>query len=122
LAQALRSAGSSAYKRRTVSQWKELSPTYKNVDLMVLAVADSIAAAIDDILNHARAEGERPSRVPLGFLAERVEQRGGHTYTRFYGQPSSWMSQFAPAGKLVKRVNRYDAANNVVGAAYARGE
>ena len=72
-----------AYKRRAVNQWRALSPTYKDVDLMVLAVADSIAfdAAVDDILKHADAEGRRPTRVPLGYLAERVEQRGGHTST-----------------------------------------
>lgn len=66
------------------------------------------------------AEGRRPSRVPLGHLAQRIEQRGGHTYTRFYGRPSPWMSDFMPQGRLVKRINRLDGAGNIVGAAYQR--
>jgi len=63
------------------ANWQSLSPTYKDVDLRVLAVADSVAfnVAVDDILKHADAEGRRPSRVPDGYLAERVETKGGHT-------------------------------------------
>jgi hypothetical protein len=37
--------------------------------------------------------------VPAGYLAERSETKGGHTITRFYGRPSSWMSQSAPQGR-----------------------
>lgn len=32
------------------------------------------------------------------------------------------MGEFMPAGKVVRRVNRYDSNNNVTGAAYARSE
>lgn len=112
-----------AYKRRAVSPWRSLSPTYKNVDLMVLAVADSIAfdAAVDDILKHADAEGRRPTRVPLGFLAERVEQRGGHTYTRFYGAPKSWMNEFMPTGKKVRTIRQMATDGRIEGVLFQKG-
>jgi hypothetical protein len=94
------------YKRRIVKTWQSLSPTYKDVDLRVLQKADGIAfnAAVADILVHADAEGRRPSRVPLGVLIERTENKGGHQYTKFYGRPVSWMSQFMHQGKRIKRI------------------
>ena len=74
-----------SYKRRTVLPWQSLSPTYKDVDLKVLSKADSVAfnVAIDDVLKCADAEGRRPTRVPQGFLAERVVSKNGHTTTSF---------------------------------------
>jgi hypothetical protein len=95
-----------AFKRRSVRPWQSLSPTFKDVDLRVLQKADGIAfnAAINDILTHADAEGRRPSRVPLGYLAERTETKGGHVYSRFYGHPISWMAPFMIPGKRVRRI------------------
>jgi hypothetical protein len=110
------------FKRRSVRPWQSLSPTYASADLNVLQVADGIAfnAAIDDVLKCARAEGQRPTRVPLGYLAERVETKGGHTITRFYDRPQSWMDQFMPRGARVKRMHRLDSEGNIAGVAYSR--
>jgi len=72
-------------------------------------------------LKCADADGRRPTRVPLGYLAARVTTKGGHTETRFYGSPKSWMSAFAPPGKLVRRINRMDSNGNVTGSLYQRG-
>jgi hypothetical protein len=113
-----------AFKRGSVNQWRDLSPTYKDVNLLVLAAADSIAfdVAVDDILACARKEGERPSRVPAGYLAERVESRNGHTYTRFYGAPKSWMAAFAPQGRVVKRINHLNERGDTDRVGYSRGD
>jgi hypothetical protein len=94
------------YKRRVVTTWQRLSPTYKDVNLKVLQKADGVAfnIAIDDILTHADAEGRRPTRVPMGTLIERTETKGGHQYTRFFGRPISWMGPMMMQGKRVKRI------------------
>jgi hypothetical protein len=111
------------FKRRSVRHWQSLSPTYKDADLKVLQVADGVAfnVAVDDILKCADAEGRAPTRVAAGHLAPRVEQKGGHTITKFYGRPSTWMNTFAPRGQVVKRINRLDSSGNVTGAIYQRG-
>ena len=95
-----------AYKRRTVREWQKFSPAFKNSDLKVLQVADSVAfnVAIEDILVRADKEGRDPRDIPVGYLAERSEVKGGHTFTRFYGRPSTWINQFAPTGKRVRRI------------------
>jgi hypothetical protein len=95
-----------SYKRRVVATWQSLSPTYKDVDLKVLQRADGVAfnAAISDILVHADSEGRRPTRVPLGHLAERTETKGGHLITTFHGRPISWMNQFMHRGKRIKQI------------------
>ena len=71
-----------------------------------LQVADSVAfnVAVEDILARADKEGRNPTAIPMGYLAERSEVKGGHTFTRFYGRPSAWMNQFAPTGKRVRRI------------------
>ena len=60
------------------------------------------------------------TRVPIGHLVERVEQRRGHSITKFYGRPISWMAQFAPQGRVVKRIHRLDANGIISGVAYQR--
>ena len=60
--------------------------------------------AIEDILSRADKEGRNPTQIPAGYLAERSEVKGGHTFTRFYGRPSTWMNQFAPTGRRVRRI------------------
>ena len=95
-----------AYKRRTVREWQHLSPAFKNSDFKVLQLADGVAfnVAIEDIMARADKEGRNPSQIPAGYLAERSEVKGGHTFTKFYGRPSTWMNQFAPTGKRVRRI------------------
>lgn len=112
------------YKVRCLRPWQKLSPAYKDVDLKVLGIADGAAFAVacDDILKHADEEARHPKNVPLGYLFERVEQKGGHTFRRFYGSPKSWMSAFAPPGKLVRKIHRMDSNGNVTGSLYQRAD
>ncbi len=49
----------------------------------------------------------------LGFLREYVEQKGGHTYTRFYGRPAAWMGAYMPKGRRVKSFH-HKAAKDIV--------
>ena len=110
------------HKIRCMPPWQGLSEEFKHADLKTLSIADGVSFnhAIDRILVAADSEGRRPTRVPLGYLAERVEVKNSHTYARFYGQPKSWMSQFAPQGRAVKRINRLDSNGNIAGIAYGR--
>jgi hypothetical protein len=64
------------------------SKLFKNVDLKVLQFADSAAfsTAIAEILVSATA-------IPAGFLAQPLENKSGHNYTRFFGRPSAWMNR-----------------------------
>ena len=45
-----------------------------------------------------------PKSVPLGTLREIIETRGGHTYSKFYGNPKSWMAAHMPNGRLVRQI------------------
>jgi hypothetical protein len=111
------------YKVRCLKPWQRLCKEYASVDLKTLALVDGAAfqVAADAILTAAREEAKHPKQVPMGVLLPRVEQRGGHTYTRWYGSPRSWMNAFAPPGKLVRRVNRMDSEGNITGSLYQRG-
>jgi hypothetical protein len=113
-----------SYKRRIAKDWQSLSPTFKDVDLRVLQRADGVAfnAAINDILIHADNEGRRPTRVPVGVLIERTENKHGHQHTTFHGRPISWMSSFMHNGKRVKRIDQQNEngvpIKNLYSAAY----
>jgi hypothetical protein len=98
--------------------WQGLSPEFKHSDLKTLSRADGVSFnhVVDGILAAADKEGKRPTRVPQGYLAERVVTNGGHTTTTFYGQPTSWMARFMPAGRAVTRINRFDTQGNITGA------
>lgn len=50
-----------------------------------------------------------------GDLDELAEQRGGHTFTRFYGRPRSWMSGFAPRGAVVKSIRQMASDGRIEG-------
>jgi hypothetical protein len=81
------------------------SPAFKHADLRVVAVDPAgFKAAEDSILVAADAEGRNPTQIPLGFLREIKETRGGHEFTRFYGKPIAWMAPFMAQGKRVKRI------------------
>jgi hypothetical protein len=112
-----------SFKRRSIREWQSLSPTYKDVDMRVVQVADAVAfdVAVDDVLKCADAEGRRPTRVPVGHLIERVEERGGHRFVRFYGQPKSWMDQFMPRAQRVKSVRQMASDGRIEGTLYQKG-
>ena len=71
--------------------------------------------AVDDILACADREGRSPTRIPSGFLAERVATKGGHTTTSFYGSPSSWMTRFMTPGNALRGINRFDSNGQIIG-------
>ena len=41
------------------------------------------------------------------------KKRDGHTYTRFYGKASSWMSQFASRGSVVRLISRLNSNGDI---------
>jgi len=55
--------------------------------------ADAIAASRNNAL------------VPNGYLQQREQTRDGHTFRTFHGSPMTWMRQFMPSGKAVKKIN-----------------
>jgi hypothetical protein len=96
-----------AYRRRLLLPFLPYSPAFRRADLNVLAVDPaSFNHAEDVILADATAEARNPTTVPMGHLRMRVEQRGGHTYTEFFGRPKSWMASLAPTGKRIKRIDQ----------------
>jgi hypothetical protein len=98
----------SAYRRRLLKPLQKYSDTFKNSDLRVVAIDPAAFMVVEDsIYKSATDAAKDPRTVPIGYLREHVEQRGGHTYTTFTGRPISWMSQFAPSGKRIKRVNQH---------------
>jgi hypothetical protein len=98
----------SAYRRRLLLPLQKYSDTFKNSDLRVVAVDPAAFMAVEDSIYKSAADAARdPRTVPLRFLREHVEQRGGHTYRTFTGRPMSWMNAFAPTGKRIKRVNQH---------------
>jgi hypothetical protein len=99
------------YRLRLAREMQHEIPkgSYKKIELS--AIRDPIAlSAIEDVIYKVAADSYKdPSTVPLGILREVSETRGGHTYTRFYGQPRSWLSAFMPPGRVVKRINEHSA-------------
>jgi hypothetical protein len=104
------------YRRRLLEPLKKHSRLFKLADLRVVAVDPaSFKAAEDDIYSCAESEAKNPTSVPVGFLREVKEERGGHVYTKFYGKPIAWMSHFMVPGKRVKRIiERSDSGNSRV--------
>ena len=88
---------SKQFRRRTTLDLQVLSPRWKGVDLKSAAFADDAAfnVASGQILEDSIVAARDPTNIGVDVLrmVERVE--GGHTYRDFYGQPSTWMSQFA---------------------------
>jgi len=86
-----------------------------------MAADGAFAVACDDILTAADKEARHPTQIPDGWLTERVEQRGGHTYTKFYGRPKAWMGQFMPQGRVVKNVRQVAPDGRIEGTLYQKG-
>ena len=82
-----------------------MSEHFKHSDLRVLAVDPAgFRTAEDSIYAAAGAEGRNPKSVPPGVLREHSETRHGHTYTKFFGRPITWMAPMMHQGKRVKRI------------------
>jgi hypothetical protein len=93
------------YRRRLLQPLQQHSQAFRLADLRVVAVDPaSFKNAENSIYEAAIAAGTRNDNVPVGYLREVVENRGGHQYTKFYGAPKAWMATFAPPGKLVRSI------------------
>jgi hypothetical protein len=102
------------YRRRLVAKMQEHSPHWKTANLRIHAVDDASFTVIEDQIYAAAVDAARsPTSVPVGQLREHVETRGGHTYTRFYGRPISWMAPFAPNGRRVKAIRQPNKGGHV---------
>lgn len=94
-----------AWSRRLLNPFKHLSGAFKNADLHVLAVDPAgFKAAEDAIYQSAEDEGRNPKSVPPGILREHSETKNGHTYTKFFGRPITWMAPMIVQGKRIKRI------------------
>jgi hypothetical protein len=95
------------YRRRLLQPYQHYSPAFAKSNLKVLAVdGPAFDHAEEEIWKAAFDAVRDPSTVPLGVLRESVEVKNGHTHTKFYGRPTSWMAPFMGPGKRVKQINR----------------
>lgn len=93
------------YRRRLLVPLQGFCNVFKHTDLKVVAVDNASLEPVErSIYTAAADEAINPKSVPIGTLREIVESRGGHTYAKFYGNPKSWMNQFAPRGKKVTQI------------------
>jgi hypothetical protein len=105
----------SAYRRRLLQPLKHMSAHFKHADLRVLAVDGAgFKVAEDSIYSAAEQEGRNPKSIPPGILREQVETKHGHTYTKFFGRPSTWMAPMMGRGQKVKRIVERNDSGQVV--------
>ena len=98
-----------AYRRRLAANLKEHSPTWKDVDLNVIADDVAFGNVEKTIYADATTAGMNPVAVSDDFLREIInEDVTGRKISTFVGKPSAWMSQFtSPKRKLVGIRNTY---------------
>lgn len=97
-----------AYRRRLLIPLQGFCPTFKHSDLRVAVVDNAGFEPVERAIYKAAAdEAVNPRSVPLGTLREIVETRGGHTYSKFYGNPKSWMAAYMPPGRMVRRITEH---------------
>ena len=98
-----------AYRRRLAANLKEHSPTWKDVDLNVIADDVAFGNVEKTIYSDATNAGMNPVAVSDDFLREIInEDVTGRKISTFVGKPSAWMNQFAsPKRKLVGIRNTY---------------
>jgi hypothetical protein len=85
-----------SYRRRTARYHQEHSPAWKAVDLKTLS-GKGLAVAADQIFSDsAAASSSNDSFVGADQLrmVRKVNPDTGHVSREYYGNPSSWMSQF----------------------------
>lgn len=95
------------YRIRLLRGLQKHSPVYKEVDLGSVARADSAAFSGIEATVYADAAkaAETPAGVEPGRLREIKERLpGGHTATRFVGDPLAWMSTFMAPGRTTTRL------------------
>jgi hypothetical protein len=104
-----------AYRRRLLVPLQGFCPTFKHSDLRVAVVDNAGFEPMERAIYQAAAdEAINPKSVPLGTLREIIETRGGHTYSKFYGNPKSWMAAYMPNGRLVQQITvRQDGSEKI---------
>lgn len=91
-----------AYRRRLAGELKEHSPSWKDIDLRVIADDTAFGNIETVIYNDAENAGLHPVAAGEDFLREIIEPDiTGRKISKFVGRPSAWMNQFsAPKRRL----------------------
>jgi ADP-ribose pyrophosphatase YjhB (NUDIX family) len=85
-----------AYRRRMASDLKEHSPSWKGIDLRVIADDTAFGNIENTIYADAETAGLHPVAASEDYLREIVDEDvTGRKISKFVGRPSAWMSQFA---------------------------
>jgi hypothetical protein len=84
----------SMFQRRAMNTAKQLSPDFKDVD--IVNTNDSVFKLISkQIVDSVKREITNPTNVPPGELKQVIEyDAAGRPSYKFFGSPSSWMNQF----------------------------
>jgi len=100
----------SEYRRRTATQLRSYSDSWKDVDLKGLS-PEALAVATKQIYADAfAAASSNDSFTGTGNLrmVRRKDPDTGHTVREYYGDPMSWMQQFTGGRRLARFKNPAD--------------
>lgn len=89
------------YRLHNLRDLQKHSPVWKDEDISIMAVNDSLLDKVEtQILAAAKEAAANPKDIPAGNIIMRTRQDGGHTYNEWYGEPAAWMRNLAgPVGK-----------------------
>jgi hypothetical protein len=90
-----------SYRKRMAAKLQSHAPNMKDINLRE-ATGSAFDLIEKQIYDEARREAVRPTTVPDGELREVKEMDAtGRATSKFFGRPSSWMSQFSGGKKRV---------------------
>jgi hypothetical protein len=81
-----------AYRKRLLRPLQKYSPAFKDSDLGVASVDDATFNAVEASIYADAITAAKNPEVGEGRLMERTTQRGGHTFTEFYGDSRVWLN------------------------------
>jgi len=89
------------YRMQRLRELQKHSSKYKDKDIGLLAVNDSLLEMAEaDIIADAITAARNPTDIAKGTLVMRSRQDGGHTFNEFYGETAAWMRPLAgPVGQ-----------------------
>lgn len=83
------------YRTRLLKHLVRFSPAYKGVDLTNVRDPAAFAVCEKQIFADALAESKKPTNLAPGELRMVEKKDGVHIRREFFGQPSTWMNNFA---------------------------